>query len=161
MVNLRLPQPGWCNHQVCWNRHRKSQFNTDKVTRVNSEPGYYQDRMKRNVALQWLAYIVAQLIPSHKQDNSFQSKLYSTYPFRTEYLYWLYEAGTKSTELFGTNRRTTRLRITELGIEQTHYQILLRLRFVSRCTASAWRCFRPLRRVLDDWISNLITLDHR
>jgi hypothetical protein len=86
MANLRLPQPGWCNHQVRWNRHRMSQFNTDKVTPVNSEPGYYQERMKRNVALQWLAYIVAQLILSHKQNNSFQSKLYSTYPFRTEYL---------------------------------------------------------------------------
>jgi hypothetical protein len=108
MANLRLPQPGWCNHQVCWNRHRKSQFNTDKATHVTSEPGYYQERMKRNVALQWLAYIVAQLRLSHKQDNSFQSKLYSTYSFRTEYLYWFYEAGTKSTKLFGTNRRTTR-----------------------------------------------------
>jgi hypothetical protein len=142
-----------CNHHVCWNRHRKSQFNTD----VTAESGYYQEWMKRNVALQWLAYIVAQLILSHEQDNSFQSKLYSSYSFRTVYLYGLYEASTKSTKLFGTNRQTTRLRITELGIEQIHYQI--RLRFVSRGTASAWRCFWPLRRVRDDWISNLIILD--
>jgi hypothetical protein len=51
--------------------HRKSQFNTDKVTYVTSEPGYYQERMKRNVALQWLAYIVAQLILSQEQATHF------------------------------------------------------------------------------------------
>ena len=138
-----------CNHHVCWNHHRKSQFNTDKVTHVTSEPGYYQELMKRNVALQWLAYIVAQLILSHEQDNSFQSKLYSTHSFRTEYLYGLYEASTKSTKLFGTNRRTTRLRITELGIEQIHYRI--RLRFVSRRHGFCLALFStrlPLCRVL-------------
>jgi hypothetical protein len=49
-----------CNQHVCWNRHRKSQFNTNKVTHETAEPGYYHELlMKRNISLQLLAYILA------------------------------------------------------------------------------------------------------